>query len=115
MNGEENNKSNPSFEQLVAYHEIKKDTRFNFLFKLVLLFYILSILSFLVYLRFEFDSSMELNYFVRLFYFVIASTFAVIGNKIYGNHYAETLEDKKRLQSFVKLFYFYITLFFFLI
>lgn len=99
LNGEENKKPKDNIEQLLEYNEITKNNRFNVQFKLVVFFYVLSILSFLFYLRFEFDPNVELNYFIRLFIMVIASVFVIIGNKIYGNNYVEKIQDKKKVKK----------------
>lgn len=114
LNGEENKKSKNNVEQLLEYNEITKKNRFNIRFKLVVLFYMLSILSFLFYLRFEYDPNIELNYFIRLFIMVISSAFVIIGNKIYGNNYVEKIEDKKKVKklSQIIIFVYYIILLF---
>lgn len=114
LNGEENKKSKDNVEQLLEYNEITKKNKFNIQFKLVVLFYILSILLFLFYLRFEYDPNIELNYFIRLFIMGISSTFVIIGNKIYGNNYVEKIEDKKKVKklSQIIIFVYYIILLF---
>lgn len=96
LNGEENKKSNNEIEQLIEYNEINIANKYNFQFKLTILFYVLSILSFLFYLRFEYNPNIEVNYFIRLLIIVIASIFVVIGNKIYSNNYVEKIKDKKK-------------------
>ena len=114
LNGEENKKSKNNVEQLLEYNEITKKNRFNIRFKLVVLFYMLSILSFLFYLRFEYDPNIELNYFIRLFIMGVSSAFVIIGNKIYGNNYVEKIEDKKKAKklSQIIIFVYYIILMF---
>ena len=114
LNGEENKKSKDDIQQLLEYNEITKKNRFNIQFKLVVLFFILSILSFLLYLRFEYDPNIDLNYFIRLFIIAVSSVFAVIGNKIYGNNYAQKIEDKKKVVKFsqIIIFIYYIILLF---
>lgn len=114
LNGEENKKSKDNVEQLLEYNEITKKNRFNIQFKLVVLFYMLSILSFLFYLRFEYDPNIELNYFIRLFIMGISSAFVIIGNKIYGNNYVEKIEDNKKVKklSQIIIFVYYIILLF---
>lgn len=91
---------------------MSKTNKFNFQLKLPIFFYILSIVSFLFYLRFEYDSNIEMNYFIRLFIIVIASAFVIIGNKIYSNTYVEKIEDKKKVLkvSHVIVFLYYIIL-----
>ncbi|MBP3840548.1 MAG: VanZ family protein [Bacilli bacterium] len=114
LNGEENKKSKNDVEQLIEYNEITKANKYNFQFKLTIFFYILSILSFLFYLRFEYDPNIEVNYFIRLLIIVIASIFVIIGNKIYSNNYVEKLEDKKKVLklSHVIVFIYYVILLF---
>ena len=112
LNGEDKNKND--LERLIEYHEITKAHKYNFQFKLTIFFYILSILSFLFYLRFEYDLNIEVNYFIRLLIVAIASIFVIIGNKIYSNYYVEKLEDKKKIVnlSYVIVFLYYIILLF---
>lgn len=114
LSGEENKKQKDNIEQLLEYNEITKKNRFNIQFKLVALFYVLSILSFLFYLRFEYDPNIELNYFIRLFVIGIASIFVIIGNTIYRNNYVEKIEDKKKITklSQIIIFIYYIILLF---
>ena len=114
LNGEENKKSKNDVEQLIEYNEITKANKYNFQFKLTIFFYILSILSFLFYLRFEYDPNIEVNYFIRLLIIVIASIFVIIGNKIYSNNYVEKLEDKKKVLklSQIIVFIYYVILLF---
>ncbi|MBP3800290.1 MAG: VanZ family protein [Bacilli bacterium] len=114
LNGEENKKCKNDVEQLIEYNEITKANKYNFQFKLTIFFYILSILSFLFYLRFEYDPNIEVNYFIRLLIIVIASIFVIIGNKIYSNNYVEKLEDKKKVLklSHIIVFIYYVILLF---
>ncbi len=114
LNGEESKKSKNDVEQLITYNEITKVNKYNLHFKLTIFFYILSILSFLFYLRFEYDPSIEINYFIRLLIVVIASIFVIIGNKIYSNNYVEKIEDKKkaiRLSHIIVFIYYVIMIF----
>ena len=101
LNGEENN-----IEKVIEYNEKSMKYKYNFQFKLIILFYILSILTFLFYLKFEYNPNIEINYFIRLSIIVIASLFIFIGNKIYSNNYVEKIEDKNKwLQKKVKAIY----------
>lgn len=114
LNGEENKMNKNDVEQLIEYNEITKANKYNFQLKLTIFFYVLSILSFLFYLRFEYDPNIELNYFIRLLIISIASIFIIIGNKIYSNNYVEKIEDKKKVSklSHVIVFIYYIILLF---
>ena len=114
LNGEENKKNKNDVEQLIEYNEITKANKYNFQFKLTIFFYVLSILAFLFYLRFEYDPNIEVNYFIRLLIIVIASIFVIIGNKIYSNNYVEKLEDKKKVLklSHIIVFIYYVILLF---
>lgn len=110
LNGEEKKKNKNEVEQLILYNELVKVGKFNYKFKLVMLFYILSIITFLLYLRFEYDPGMEVNYFIRLIFLVVASFFIILGSKIYENNYVEKLEEKKRISRYSKgvVFLYYI-------
>lgn len=114
LNGEEKKKTKNDIEQLIIYNELVKTKKFNFLLKSVVVFYILSILLFLIYLRFEYDPNIELNYFVRLFIIIVSSLFLITGNKIYGNYYVEKLENKRKITKFSQtiVFFYYIILMF---
>ena len=114
LSGEENNKIQNESEEIIKYNEITKSIKFNFQFKLVVLFYVLSILLFLVYLKFEYNPNIELNYFLRLFTVVISSGFVIVGNKIYSDNYVEKIEDKKKFEKISKviIFVYYVILLF---
>ncbi len=101
-------------EEVIKYDELNKKSKFNFQFKIIISFYILSILIFLIYLRFEYDPNIELNYFIRLILIIIASIFIIIGNLIYSNNYVEKLEDKNKIKKFSLsvIFIYYIILLF---
>ena len=116
LNGEDKNKNKNKndLKKLIEYHEITKANKYNFQFKLTIFFYILSILSFLFYLRFEYDLNIEVNYFIRLLIVAIASIFVIIGNKIYSNYYAEKIDEKKKTVrfSYIIVFIYYMILLF---
>lgn len=114
LNGEDNKKNKNDVEQLIEYNEITKINKYNFHFKLTIFFYVLSILAFLFYLRFEYDPNIEVNYFIRLLIIVVASIFIIIGNKTYSNNYVEKIEDKKKVSklSHVIVFIYYVILLF---
>ena len=101
-------------EEVIKYDELNKKYKFNLPFKLIILFYILSILTFLIYLRFEYDPHIELNYFIRLILILISSVFIIIGNLIYSNNYVEKLSDKNKVKIFslTIIFIYYIILLF---
>ena len=90
LSGEENKND---VERIIEYNEIAKTNKYNLSLKLIILLYALSILSFLFYLRFEYDPNVELNYFIRLTMIIFSSILVIFGNKIYGDKYA----DKKRI------------------
>lgn len=113
LSGEANPKNQNEIEQLIKYNEVTKANKFNLQLKLIVL-YVLSILTFLFYLRFEYDPAVELNYFIRLFLTVIASFLIIVGNKIYENNYVEKNDDKKRIKKISQsiVFAYYIILLF---
>ena len=114
LNGEENKKNKNDVEQLIKYNEITKENKYNIQFKITIFFYILSILTFLLYLRFDYDPNIEVNYFIRFIFTLISSLFVIIGNKIYINNYVEKIEDKKKVikLSQIIIFIYYIILLF---
>ena len=116
LNGEDKNKNKNKndLKKLIEYHEITKANKYNFQFKLTIFFYILSLLVFLLYLRFEYNSNLEVNYFIRLLIVTIASIFVIIGNKIYSNYYAEKIDEKKKTVrfSYIIVFIYYMILLF---
>lgn len=114
LNGEENKKNDNSVEQLIEYNEITKMNKYNFKFKLTVFCYIISILSFLIYLRLEYNPNIELNYFIRLCIIIFASVFIIVGNNIYANNHAETIKDKNKVKKYSQIivFIYYIILMF---
>lgn len=114
LNGEEKRTNKNDVEQIIEYNELIKNNKYNFQFKLTIFFYGLSIFIFLLYLRFEYNPNIEINYFIRLLIIVISSIFIIIGNKIYSNNYVEKLKDKKKAEklSNIIVFIYYIILIF---
>ena len=102
--GETKKKNN--IEKVIEYNNINKKNKNNIYFKLTVISYVLSIFIYLVYLRFEYDPNIELNYLLRLLFTVISSIFIVIGNRIYSNYYVERLDDKKKISNISKLIVF---------
>lgn len=113
LNGEES-KNDKAIEKVIEYNEISQKNKYGLGFKFTILCYILSILLFLIYLRFEYDPNIELNYFVRLFMVIIASILIIIGNIIYGNNYVDKIEDKNKISKFSMsiVFIYYVLLLF---
>ena len=114
LNGEENKKCKNEVEQLIEYNYILKVNKFGFKFKIVIFLYVLSLLSFLFYLRVEYNPSIELNYLFRLLIIIISSLFIIISNKIYENNCVEKITDKKKILKFSQsiVFLYYIILMF---
>lgn len=114
LNGEENKKNKNDVESLIIYNEITKKSKYNFNFKLIILLYVFSILTFLIYLRFEYAPNIEVNYFLRLLLVIIAASLVVIGNKTYVGSYVEKLEDKNKIYKFSLsiVFIYYVILLF---
>lgn len=113
LNGEDS-KNDKVIEKVIEYNEISQKNKYGLGFKFTILCYILSILLFLIYLRFEYDPNIELNYFVRLFMVIIASILIIIGNIIYGNNYVDKIEDKNKIYKFSMsiVFIYYVILLF---
>lgn len=97
-------------EEVIKYNEERKKGNFNISLKLVILFYCLSILLFLIYLRFEYDSRININYFLSLGAIILSSLFIFIGNKIYSDNYVEKIDDKNKMSklSLVIIFIYYV-------
>ena len=112
LNGEDS-KNDKVIEKVIEYNEISQKNKYGLGFKFTILCYILSILLFLIYLRFEYDPNIELNYFVRLFMVIIASILIIIGNIIYGNNYVDKIEDKNKISKFSMsiVFIYYMVIF----
>ncbi len=118
----ETGKGTPNISLLIPLSkELKIDVsenhdanKYNVLFRLVFLLYSLSILLFLIYLRFEYDPGAELDYFVGLFMVTVSSGLIVLGNMIYSNHYVEKIEDKNKVKKFSQgiVFVYYMILIF---
>ena len=113
LNGEES-KSDRIVEKVIEYSEVSRKNKYGLGFKFTVMCYIVSILLFLIYLRFEYDPNIELNYFIRLLMVVIASILIIFGNIIYGNYYVDKIEDKNRVAKFSMsiVFIYYVILLF---
>ena len=93
-------------EKIIEYNEFNKKHKFNLQFKLIIMLYVISILLFLIYLRFEYDPSIKLNYFIRLFITFTSSLLIIIANKFYSNNYVEKIEDKKHITTLSQIIVF---------
>lgn len=104
LSGETKEKNN--IESVIEYNNQIKKEKHNKYFMFTIVSYVISILIFIFYLRFDYDPNIELNYFIRLTYTVISSIFIIIGNKIYSNYYVEKIEDKKKISTISKVIIF---------
>ena len=104
LSGEVKRKNN--IEKVIEYNNYKKIEKNNIYFKLTIFSYIISIFIFLIYLRIEYYPDIELNYFIRLLFTIISSSFIIFGNKIYSNYYVEKLDEKKKISNISKLIVF---------
>lgn len=104
LNGEDN------IETLINYTNETKKNKNSFYFKFTIFLYSLSIFIFLVYLRFEYNPSININYFIRLIVFCLSSLLIFTGNKIYADNYVEKIDDKLRFKklSLIIIFVYYI-------
>lgn len=112
LNGENNSKEN--INDLIDYIEINKRGKYNLPFKISIVCYILSILIFLIYLKLDYNTNIELNYFVRLILIIISSFFIVMGNYIFSNNYIDKISDRKKIKkiSNIIIFIYYSILMF---
>lgn len=114
LNGEKSNTTNENINDLIEYIELNKKGKYNFPFKISIICYIISILIFLIYLKLDYNSHIELNYFVRLLFIIISSLFVIIGNYIFSNNYIDKIDDKnkiKRISNIIIFIYYSILLF----
>jgi glycopeptide antibiotics resistance protein/DNA-binding XRE family transcriptional regulator len=96
LSGEKKVKNKEEINEIIDYIEINKKGKYNMLFKLSIICYIISILTFLTYLRFDYNTNISINYFIRLIFVIVASIFIIIGNYIYSNNYIDKISDKKK-------------------
>lgn len=110
LNGEEKD----SVENVIRYININKKEKFNIGLIVSVILYILSLLVFLIYLKFEYSKLITNNYFTRLLLVVISIMLVVIGNYIISNRYIDKIEDKNKLKKItliISLIYYSILLF----
>lgn len=96
LNGEQIKKED-SINGIIEYIEINKKGKYNLPFKISILFYIISIITFLIYLKLEYNSNIDINYFIRLSVVILSSFFIIVGNYIYTNNYVDKIKDKKKI------------------
>lgn len=114
LSGEKKSKNKEEINEIINYIEINKKGKYNMPFKLSIICYIISILTFLTYLRLDYNTNISINYFIRLIFVIIASVFIIIGNYIYNNNYIDKISDKKKSIKIANLiiFIYYSTLLF---
>jgi len=94
LNGEES-----PVQEIITYEEEKRKELTGKTMRKALLSFVLSLLIFLIYLRYEYDPSVELNYLLRLALTVIASVFVLYGNHILEEEWLEKEEDRALLKK----------------
>lgn len=114
LTGEKNVKNKEEINEIIDYIEINKKGKYNMPFKLSIICYIISIITFLTYLRLDYNTNISINYFIRLIFVIVASVFIIIGNYIYNNNYIDKISDKKKSIKISNLiiFIYYSTLLF---
>ena len=112
LNGKTNVKENIS--DVINYVEMNKKNKFTFKFVLACICYLISMLVFLGYLRIDYNTTIEFNYFYRLIMIIISSIFLIIGSYIISVHYIDKVDDKikfKNLSLSILFIYYAILLF----
>lgn len=114
LNGEENKKVKNATEQVIEYNEEVKKNKFNYKLGIVISFYILSIFIYLLYLKYEYNPTIEVNYFIRLLLTIISSILIILGNKIYESNFIEKIKDREKMfkLSNTIIFLYYVILLF---
>ncbi len=114
LSGEKKAKNKEEINGIIEYIAINKKGKYNIPFKLSVICYVISVLIFLTYLRLDYNTNINIDYFVRLIFVILASVFIIIGNYIYNNNYIDKLSDKKKSikTSNLIIFIYYSTLLF---
>ncbi|MBQ9013285.1 MAG: VanZ family protein [Bacilli bacterium] len=110
----EKSKNEDGISDIIKYEEMRKHSKYNIPFKLSLICYFISILIFLIYLKLDFNTEINVNYIIRLLFVVISSVFIIIGNHIYSCNYVEKVVDKEKVRklSLAIIFVYYSILIF---
>lgn len=95
LNGQESS----SVDEVIEYININRKEKINVYFKISTILYVLSIFIFLVYLKFEYNRIISINYFTRLLLVSISIILIFIGNYIISNKYIDKLENKTKLKK----------------
>lgn len=99
-------KSKEDINAVINYIELNKQGKFNYPFIISIICYLVSILIFLIYLRLDYASTINLHYVYRLFLVVLAALFIIIGNNIISTNYIDKISDKQKLKKLTNIIIF---------
>ena len=108
-----NEKTKDNINDVINYIEINKQEKNKLPMIISTILYILSILTFLTYLKLDY-SGIHINYLLRLFIVLIASLFIIISNYIININYIEKIADTRKIKKLthIILFLYYSILIF---
>lgn len=112
LNGKAKSKEN--INDVINYIELNKKSKYNFKLIISIICYIISILIFLTYLKIDYNTTINFNYFYRLLMIIISSIFILLGSSIINRNFIDKIEDKSKLKriSLLVLFIYYSVLVF---
>ncbi len=99
LNGKSNAKEN--INDVITYVGMTKKNKLTLKLLLSGICYLLSILIFLTYLRIDYNSNIEINYFSKLLLIIIASLLLILGSYIVSINYIDKLEDKTKFKKLI--------------
>lgn len=99
LNGKSNAKEN--INDVITYVEMTKKPKLTLKLSLSGICYLLSILIFLIYLRIDYNSNIEINYFSKLILIIISSLFLILGSYLISINYIDKLDDKNKFKKLI--------------
>ena len=99
LNGKSNAKEN--INDVITYVEMTKKPKLTLKLSLSFICYLLSILIFLIYLRIDYNSNIEINYFSKLILIIISSLFLILGSYLISINYIDKLDDKNKFKKLI--------------
>lgn len=99
LEGKEDKTINKNIEEILEYIDVSKKRKNTKLIILAIIFYIITLLLYLSYLKIEYTQKIGLSYTSEIIFYLIFTILIFIPNSILANHYFDKKQDKEKMKK----------------